>query len=139
MKLSASLALVAAAATTASAQIINPPIATATDVGPVVTLTTPAAIPGGKGIISGTAKDTGSGTGGTGGTATTAGVREVLWQFEGDTKWRKATLALPNAAETTFFFEVKINGSYGRRIYIRAVDIYRGEGDIVGRRFRKGS
>jgi len=139
MKLSASLAFVTAAVSTASAQIINPPTANTTDVGPVVTLTTPAAIPGGKGIISGTAKDTGSGTGGTGGTATTAGVREVLWQFEGDTKWRKATLALPNAAETTFFFEVKITGSYGRRIYVRAVDVYRGEGDIVGRRFRKGS
>ncbi len=131
--------LILAGISAASAQTIPTPTPTVTDAGPVITLTTPASIPGGKGIISGTAKDAGGSTGGTGGTTTTAGVKEVLYQFEGETKWRKAKLALPNKAETTFFFDVKINGSVGRRIFIRGVDIQHGEGDIVGRRFRKGS
>ena len=138
--------LILAGISAASAQTIPTPTPTPTvtdagpvHAGPVITLTTPASIPGGKGIISGTAKDAGGSTGGTGGTTTTAGVKEVLYQFEGETKWRKAKLALPNKAETTFFFDVKINGSVGRRIFIRGVDIQHGEGDIVGRRFRKGS
>ena len=132
-----STAILVAAAVPAFAQTTTPtPTA---DLGPVITLTTPASIPGGKGVISGTARDAGGSTGGTGGTSTQAGVKEVLYQFEGDTKWRKATLALPNAAETTFFFEVKINGAVGRRIYIRGTDVQGGEGDIVGRRWRKGS
>ena len=128
--------VVLAGISAADAQTVTPAVS---DAGPVITLTTPASIPGGKGIISGTAKDAGGSTGGTGGTTTTAGVKEVLYQFEGDTKWRKAKLALPNKAETTFFFDVKINGSVGRRIFIRGTDIQGGEGDTVGRRFRKGS
>ena len=122
-----------------SAQTIPPVVPAVTDAGPVITLTTPALIPGGKGVISGTAKDAAGSSGGTGGTTSAAGVKEVLYQFEGDTKWRKATLTLPNKAETTFFFNVKITGSVGRRILIRGTDIHYGEGDIVGRRFRKGS
>ena len=134
--------LILAGISAAGAQTI-PPIPTpnpaVSDAGPVITLTTPASIPGGKGIISGTAKDAGGSSGGAGATTSTAGVREVLYQFEGDSKWRKAKLALPNKAETTFFFDVKINGSVGRRIFIRGIDLQGGEGDIVGRRFRKGS
>lgn len=104
---------------------------------PTVTITTPAGIPGGKGVVTGTAQ---GGTTGTGTDARAAFVKDVLYQFEGQSKWRKAKiLSNVNATDVTWMIDVKIPGATGKRIYFRAVDTNRADGDVVGRRFVKSS
>lgn len=100
--------------------------------GPEVTIDTASVVLSKNAIISGTATDTGS-------TTTIAGVREVLYQFEGQTKWRRATLTNRGGETTTWLIKTTIKGTRGKRIYFRAVDFANNESDVVGRRFRRGS
>ncbi len=107
---------------------------------PVITVTTPAINTEANLVITGTATDTGTSTGtGTTATTTTAGVKEVLYQIEGSSKWKKATLAGKGTASATWFVNFKNKSAVGKRIYFRAVDVEGKESDVLGRRFKRGS
>lgn len=103
---------------------------------PELIINTPAIIRGQRpAVISGTATDTAETTAPT----APAGVREVLYQFEGEKRWRKALLTATDAASVTWAVTLNIEGARGRRIFFRAVDVAGKESDIRGLRFRRGS
>lgn len=103
---------------------------------PELIINTPAIIRGQRpAVISGTATDTAETTAPT----APAGVREVLYQFEGEKRWRKALLTATDAASVTWAVTLDIEGARGRRIFFRAVDVAGKESDIRGLRFRRGS
>lgn len=110
---------------------------------PVITITTPAQFSGSKAIISGTATDTEESTGGGGtggGTATVlgpGGVREVLYQYEGESKWRKTTVTAKGELTTTWIAEVSLKVGSTKRIYFMAVDKGGNDGAVVGRKFKR--
>lgn len=110
---------------------------------PVITITTPAQFSGSKAIISGTATDTeeSTGGGGTGGGTTTVlgpgGVREVLYQYEGESKWRKTTVTAKGELTTTWIAEVSLKVGSTKRIYFMAVDKGGNDGEVVGRKFKR--
>lgn len=104
--------------------------------GPTITIDTPSINTGTNVILTGTAKDTGSGTG-TG--AATGGVQAVFYQLEGSSKWRKAQLTAKGSSDTIWVVNARIKGAAGKRYYFRAVDTSGNESDVVGRRFRRGS
>lgn len=105
---------------------------------PEITLTTPAEIRGSAAIISGTAVDTEESTGGNNGIVIgQGGVREVYYQYEGESKWRKALLTARGELETTWIAEVNLKYNKPRRIYFYAVDRAGNDGPVLGRRFTR--
>lgn len=107
----------------------------ATAAEPQITISTTAVVRTRPAIISGTATDTAETTE----PVAAAGVKEVLYQFEGEKRWRKAQITATNAAETTWLIQVELDTARGRRIYFRAVDVGGKESDIRGLRFRRGT
>ena len=131
-------ALLLAPALPALAQ--NTTTTTTTTGAPVITITTPAINTSSKLILIGTATDTGVSTGtGTTATTTAAGVKDVFYQVEGSSKWRRAQLTAKGTASTTWIVNAKISSAVGKRIIFRAVDVSGNESDLVGRRFKRGS
>ena len=104
-------------------------------VDPQITITTPAIVRTRPAIISGTATDTSETTEPT----AAAGVKEVLYQYEGDKRWRKALITSTDSAETTWMIQIELETARGKRIYFRAVDVAGKESDIRGLRFRRGT
>lgn len=103
---------------------------------PTIVVDTPSINSSTNVILTGTATDTGSGTGTT---ASKAGVQAVYYQVEGSSKWKKAQLTAKGSTDTIWVVNVKIKGAAGKRYYFRAVDTSGNESDVVGRRFRRGS
>ncbi len=109
---------------------------TTTPTGPQITITTPAINIERNLIIIGTATDN---TAGTGTGTTVAGIREVYYQMEGSSKWKRARLTAKGDATTSWILDFKNKSAVGKRIYFRAVNRSGAESDIAGRRFKRGS
>lgn len=109
-------------------------IHTASAAAPEIDITTPSIVRTRPAIISGTATDTAETD-----PVAVAGVKEVLYQFEGDKRWRKALITSTDAASTTWMIEIELETARGKRIYFRAVDIAGNESDVRGLRFRRGT
>ena len=103
---------------------------------PIITITTPAINTTSHLLITGTAVDTGVTSGST---TSAAGIKEVYYQVEGSSKWRRARLTAKGQASVTWIVDTQVKTAVGKRYYFRAVDVSGNESDIVGRRFKRGS
>lgn len=88
---------------------------------PTITLTTPALNLNYNILIIGTATDTAETATADGRTAR-AGIKEVRYQIEGSTKWRKARLTGKNASTTGWLVPYENKSAVGKLITFYAVD-----------------
>jgi hypothetical protein len=105
---------------------------------PTITLTTPALNLNTDIVIIGTATDTAETATADGRTAR-AGIKEVRYQIEGSTKWRKAQLTGKNASSTGWLIPYENKSAVGKRITFYAVD-RSGQGSAyISTRFKKST
>ncbi len=105
---------------------------------PTITLTTPALNLNSDIVIIGTATDTPE-TAAADGRATRAGVKEVRYQIEGSTKWRKAQLTGKNASSTGWLIRYDNRSAAGKRITFYAVDRSNQGSAFISTRFKRVS